>query len=607
MKSRSYKSAMLASLLVVAAATANAAPTLGPDGHYYEVIASSGISWVAAEAAASGMTHLGATGHLATITSEAEDDFIETLRAGAGLSPPEAWVGGFQVLPCSPAPNCGWTWLNGEGAFTYTNWQGGEPNDNGGIEEQYLGIGHTNVAGWNDERVLGNIGGYVVEFSDYTTDAVDDFAAADSGETIIIDVLVNDTVDTGVDSVTIETAPASGGTAIVNGDFTIDYKSGAGFGGMDTFEYRVTANNGLTDTAIVTVDVSTTVSVVEPGDNQLFFNQANVPGSDNPLTAAYQQVLQQGEVSISCCRVLDTREGSGPKKHGYFSRTFFDIGAAIADTALNPSCVDMPAVAAGTALLAPWQRVVPTSRGIDDPGSSLVARENDLGVCAIRSGILSKGVVFSEEDARNVLGYAINCAEPQVSFRPFTGGVALDPTEIDAPLATSWTAECDESRSAKKYSDNLMLLNLRHDNSLLSSKLYLSGMATVTFAAIAQAKFEGCVDNSTGFLNQLLDLTARAGVDILKGRGEAAVTKLDDATRRALLIGPSAPATDPYGEGAAACPNNPQGLFVGRLMALKFSTCSELVQAGAGENSQSPAACAIAGDILDALPPLPTL
>jgi len=43
------------------------------------------------------------------------------------------------------------------------------------------------------------------------------------------------------------------------------------------------------------------------------------------------------------------------------------------------------------------------------------------------------------------------------------------------------------------------------------------------------------------------------------------------------------------------------------LMASKFAACSEIAQAGTGEISQSPAFCAIAGDILNALPPLPTL
>ena len=45
----------------------------------------------------------------------------------------------------------------------FTNWLSDEPNDNGG-EEQYLGVGLRDLFGWNDERALGNIGGYVIEY-----------------------------------------------------------------------------------------------------------------------------------------------------------------------------------------------------------------------------------------------------------------------------------------------------------------------------------------------------------------------------------------------------------------------------------------------------------
>ena len=139
------------------------------NGHFYEVIAypSSGHpdkSWLIAKTAAEMRVYESINGHLATITSAGEDAFIESLRVLAGLHPSEAWVGGFQSSPPCGSSGCNWTWENGEGAFIYTNWQDGEPNDNGGVEEQYLGIGLGNIPGWNDERVLGNIGGYVVEY-----------------------------------------------------------------------------------------------------------------------------------------------------------------------------------------------------------------------------------------------------------------------------------------------------------------------------------------------------------------------------------------------------------------------------------------------------------
>jgi len=154
-------------------------------GHYYRVIIDPGSNygsaqeaWNAANTAAQESEFEYATGefvsgHLATITSSGEDEFIEELRTG--LSPAEAWVGGFQKASsgCDPAEDlgCGWTWVNGEGAIStfqfplpllYENWLDGEPNNLGG--EQYLGVGLGGAFGWNDEQALGNIGGYVIEY-----------------------------------------------------------------------------------------------------------------------------------------------------------------------------------------------------------------------------------------------------------------------------------------------------------------------------------------------------------------------------------------------------------------------------------------------------------
>jgi hypothetical protein len=519
MNSRTIKTSVFAFVLALAPMLANATPTYwATNGHYYEVIPYDGMDWNAANSAAMAMTHLGASGHLATLTSPEENAFVDSLRVASGsnkdgFADSELWVGGSQ--PAGLPATDGWVWVNGEGPITVFYWLPGEPNDAGG-SESYLAIGWSGMSGWNDEANLDGIFGYVVEF-----------------------------------------------------------------------------------------DV-TTKATVQPGNNVLIFNQANVPGSNNPLTAAYQEVLPGGgeNVSIACCRVLDTREGAGPKKLGYFLPTTFDIGAAIADTNTNPTCAGMPYVAPGTALLYPWQRVIPESKGLM---STHLARPTDGGVCVIQSDVKSKGVVFSEEDARNVLGYKINCAEKDVSYRPFSGGVATDPTEADSPFAAPWTAECDESRSTKKYSNNVLVLNLRHDTKYNPTLIYLSGLNFWLLQSLQQVKLEGCVDPS--FINDLQTLSVQAGFDILRRRGEAAVQKLDDATRLAMLIDGSVPvpAADPYGTGGSECAGNPKGLFVGRLMSLKFATCSELVQSGSGKDAQAPAACAIAGDILNALPPLPSL
>jgi len=164
-------------LLALAPVVVSATPVLLNagffDGHYYEVYSAAGIDWPSADSAAKGksFTYQGKVipGHLATLTSKPEDDFVESLRVASAVSPGEAWVGGLQTA-CEPvSPGCGWAWINDEGAIagvnnalTYANWQVGEPNDSGG-DEKYLGIGHGGP-GWNDERALGNIGGFVVEY-----------------------------------------------------------------------------------------------------------------------------------------------------------------------------------------------------------------------------------------------------------------------------------------------------------------------------------------------------------------------------------------------------------------------------------------------------------
>lgn len=151
-------------------------------GNVYQIWSERGIAWDAANLEATGLPPInGQPGHLATITSAAEDNFIEALRNTVNVTPEELWIGGFQPLG-SPEPGGNWQWVNGEGPIPgtnpppggspYANWlplNGGEPNDSpdGAVtpdEEQFLGIAWAGNFGWNDEGALANIGGYVVEF-----------------------------------------------------------------------------------------------------------------------------------------------------------------------------------------------------------------------------------------------------------------------------------------------------------------------------------------------------------------------------------------------------------------------------------------------------------
>mgnify|MGYP000020604656 CR=1 FL=1 len=168
-------------------ASALAAPVLNPDNsHFYEVVKADAISWEDAEAWAASMSHNGVAGHLATLTSRAEDEFVDALRAEAvangQLTQAQVWVGGFQA-PNSNEPGEGWQWLNDEGPFpgidcfpddgctdAYADWADTEPNNAGG-NESGLTLGRYGAGGgWNDEgSAQGSIGGFVVEYGNTAT------------------------------------------------------------------------------------------------------------------------------------------------------------------------------------------------------------------------------------------------------------------------------------------------------------------------------------------------------------------------------------------------------------------------------------------------------
>ena len=151
-------------VLGLCVAEASAVPTyFSGTGHYYEAVSAPNVDWAVAMNAASAMTYLGNPGYLVTTTSEAENNFVTNLMAGTII---DGFAGGYQP-DGSPEPDGGWRWVTGE-VWAYTNWNYGEPNNNG--NESVLQVFAANNPDfprrWNDYPATnGVIGGYVVEYT----------------------------------------------------------------------------------------------------------------------------------------------------------------------------------------------------------------------------------------------------------------------------------------------------------------------------------------------------------------------------------------------------------------------------------------------------------
>lgn len=176
-----------------------------PNGHYYEFVEDNGIHWEDAKADAEAKTLYGLNGYLATVTSEAENDYIAPKLGGDG------WMGASDaasegVWKWVTGPETGTHFFNGyTGAGTgsyrvedgqvyvtdenwdesvvdgvngttvnvavgsnYENWAEGEPNnsdENGGEDFAHFYGQDDNSGKWNDyHNENWDIQGYIVEY-----------------------------------------------------------------------------------------------------------------------------------------------------------------------------------------------------------------------------------------------------------------------------------------------------------------------------------------------------------------------------------------------------------------------------------------------------------
>jgi hypothetical protein len=133
----------------------------GGNGHLYEVVVAGDGAWPTWFTANDAAVAMG--GYLATITSEAEYDFILSVsplnafiggHLGANTNGP--YIGGYQALAPEETDDqrrAGWSWVTGE-PWVYVPWGAGEPNNWTGEANQWEGEQYLHIRpkefGWND-------------------------------------------------------------------------------------------------------------------------------------------------------------------------------------------------------------------------------------------------------------------------------------------------------------------------------------------------------------------------------------------------------------------------------------------------------------------------
>ncbi len=265
------------------------------NGHFYEFVTQSGISWSSANTGASASRLYGMTGYMATITTSQENSFISSKLAGVG------WIGANDA-----ATEGTWQWVTGPEAGTtfctgnnpcvpvssrYSNWNSGEPNNAG--DEDYGHMIYNTAIGtrgsWNDLPNAGGSGdyaplGYIVEYGGMAGDpviqltssatinvqAVNDIPIITQGDSRDVTMdedgsptpfsLTLNASDLDGDTLTWSvSSPAAHGTASASGTGTskaISYSPQANYNGLDSFTVQVSDGNGGTDSITINVTIN---------------------------------------------------------------------------------------------------------------------------------------------------------------------------------------------------------------------------------------------------------------------------------------------------------------------------------------------------------------
>jgi Ca2+-binding RTX toxin-like protein len=256
----------------------------GDTGNFYQLVVGP-VDNAAAMAAATMMG--GVAGHLVTITSAAENTFVQTLAAGNAI-----WIAG-----TDSATEGNWVWGVGpeaglqfwQGTFAgsaqnnfYTNWLGGQP-DNGAANEDGTVMAADGT--WSDQAVTGTFA-YVIEWEgvSFSDDNAADTLNGDAGNDMLFGGGGNDILNGGADH---DKLYGGTGDDTLNGDDGDDILTGGagndalnGGLGTDTVNYSGAAG-GITLSLMLG-------SVSNDGDG----GTDTVSGVENVLGSAFNDIIE---------------------------------------------------------------------------------------------------------------------------------------------------------------------------------------------------------------------------------------------------------------------------------------------------------------------------
>ena len=272
------------------------------NGHWYSNVGTLGITWDDAKTAAAAKTIPNTTGHgyLATITSEAENTFLNnnftnTPMIGASDATTEGdwyWMDG---------PEAGTKFYSGGAAVadSYVKWDSGEPNDMGGNEDYaQLWSGDT----WND---ISGDSSYVVEFGGMAGDDFSTIQVATASETLTVPVLLTG-AGTLASPLLVSNANEFAGVATcsvagVHFKQTADIVMGSDFAGGGTFAGHYDGNGKTLDFSATVLtsspifgDVTGTASATDASISHL-----NITGAISESTQACGASVLAGQVRFA--------------------------------------------------------------------------------------------------------------------------------------------------------------------------------------------------------------------------------------------------------------------------------------------------------------------